>query len=356
MRTESADNLRRNYEEIARRLGADDEEAAIFARPFIGADLRGRDTQGIACIPLVYPWFRDGGLEFGTPTTVVVDLPGLAIVDGAHGPGQVVAARAMDIAIEKAKSAGAACVWVRRTNDFTMASSYAMQALEHDCVGIAMSNGVPLVAPWGGRIPLFNTCPAAWAVPAGKYDPIVHDAAFSAVSHGVAVMAARDGRKLSGTPLVDENGTATDDPGPLILDPFDRNSPQLGAIQALGAKGSGWLFFVDIIAGVLSGGTTGTKIPFNPTRDQRSTVGHWLVAISLAALGDPDELKAGVDEVIELTKASAPAEGFDEVRYPGEAAGATQRERLRDGVPVREEHWEQLEAIADELGMQLMAS
>src|SRR5690349_18125709 len=57
--------LYRVYHTLARRLGADDEEARIFAHCYVTADLRGKDTQGIACLPVNYGWIRNGAARFG---------------------------------------------------------------------------------------------------------------------------------------------------------------------------------------------------------------------------------------------------------------------------------------------------
>src|SRR5690242_3638769 len=123
----TADHLRRLDETIARRLGADDVEAAIFARCFLLPDLRGKDTQWIAGSALFCARIRDGAARFGAPFTVVQEGPSYAVVDGGHGLGQIVATRAMDLAIDKARASGVGLVWVRNTNDFAAASNYAMQ-------------------------------------------------------------------------------------------------------------------------------------------------------------------------------------------------------------------------------------
>ena len=167
MRIESAQYLEAIYRALWMKLGASEEEAQKYARAFLSADLLGKDTQGVACIPLVYPRIKAGAVRFGAPMAIVKEGPSFAQVDGGWGPGQVVASRAMEIAIGKAREAIIGCVWIRNTNVFTIAADYAMMALEHDFFGLAMCNGVPLVAPWGGRDPVFNTSPTSFAVPAG---------------------------------------------------------------------------------------------------------------------------------------------------------------------------------------------
>src|SRR6516165_1607001 len=148
----SAGYLQRICEAIADRFGASPEEARIFAGGMVAADLQGKETQGIALIRLLYDLLKDGAGRFGTSIRVVKEGPAFAVVDGGHGMGQIVATRAMDMAIKKAGEAGVGIVWTRNTNDIGMVAYYSMRALEHGYVGIAMTNGCPLVAPWWAAI------------------------------------------------------------------------------------------------------------------------------------------------------------------------------------------------------------
>lgn len=351
MRVEKASYLREVYRALGKAFGASEEEVRLFAEPFVQADLYGKDTQGIACIDLVYPWVKSGAVLFGTPTETVSEGPSYALIDGNGGPGQVVATRAMDVAIRKARESTVGLVWVRNTNDFTMASAYAMRALDHDFIGLAMSNGVPLVSGWGGREPVFNTNPLAFVVPAGAERPIIFDGAMSSVSHGHVVLSARDRESMADEPLVGPDGARTGDPAPLIVDPSKRGSEQLGAILPLGAKGMGWLIFVDVLAGIASGGTTAKPIPFMPTPDEPWTGGIFLMAVNVGNLQPLEDFKAKADEMIRNVKESKTAEGFEEIVLPGERAQEEYKRRSREGVPVREEHWEQVLVIGEEVGV-----
>ena len=88
MRIERAEFLREVYRAIACACGASEDEARLFAEPFVQGDLYGKDTQGIACIDLVYPWIRSGAVRFGTPTETVSEGPSYALLDGMAGRGR----------------------------------------------------------------------------------------------------------------------------------------------------------------------------------------------------------------------------------------------------------------------------
>jgi len=247
------------YRKIAKVLEASAEEADIFAQCLARADLRGMYTQGAAIVPYLVSLVENRLMMFGARFTVVRDEPGMALVDGGHGVGSVVSTGAMNLAIEKAKSAGVGCVWVRNGGDFAMTSNHSMQALEHDQVGLAMRNGSPRVAPWGGRSPFFGTNPISIAIPSGKEVPIVIDMASGSFSVGKVVMAARDEQLLPSTHLVTEEGVYTNDPRSIIVNPLDRESEFRGAIVSLGYKGYAWLLVIELFAGLLSGMGTSNR-------------------------------------------------------------------------------------------------
>ena len=355
MRRESAHYLQGVYEAIWRQVGASEDEARIFARCFARADVLGKDTQGIAAIPLVFPWVGSGAIRFGVPITVVKEGPAFAVVDGERGPGQIVGTKAMEIAIRKAREATVGSVWVRNSNDFTMATNFSIMALEHDYVGVAMSNGVPLVAPWGGRDQVFNTNPLSFVVPAGEEKPIIFDGSMSSVSHGHAILAARDRVRLPKDSMVDEAGHVTDDSIPIIVDAYERGSPQRGAIMPLGPKGFGWLIWVDVLAGIMSGMSAAKDITVHPSTDNPWTGGFFLMAINVGNLLSIDEFKTNVDDFIRNIKSGRLAEGFSEIVLPGERAMREAERRLREGVPIRPEDWRKLSAIASEVGIDMEA-
>ena len=84
-----------------------------------------------------------------------------ALVDGNNSLGAVVGNFAMNLAITKAKETGVAWVTVRLalhvshrvknnsrgSNHFGIAGHYSAQALKHNMLGMAFTNGSPYVAP-----------------------------------------------------------------------------------------------------------------------------------------------------------------------------------------------------------------
>jgi L-2-hydroxycarboxylate dehydrogenase (NAD+) len=355
MRTESAAYLQAVYEAISQKAGASEEEARINAQCFVRADLTGRDTQGIAYFPYQIMAARTGAMEFGRPMTTLKEGPGYALLDGGRGPGHVVAIKSMALAIQKARETAVGTVWAVNSYYTGMVSNYSEMALEHDFIGLAMNNSVPYVSPWGGRDPLLGPNPLSFAIPAGRERPIVFDGGGGSVSHGAVVHAAREGVSFPGDYLVKEDGTMTNDPVGLVIDPFDRRSPIRGAIAPLGPKGFASLIWIEIVAGLVSGGTISAHSPLHPSHDKPVTAGIFVQAIDVGKLIPIDEFKAKVDEFIHLLKSSSPAQGFREILLPGERARREEERRLTDGVPVPDHYWEKVAVLAGEMGVDLDA-
>lgn len=345
--------LQAAYTAIAKALGASSEEANIFAGCVVRADLRGMHTQGAAIIPYFVSLIESGLMNFGAPFEILREESAMAVVDGGQGVGAVVATKAMDLAIEKASLSGVGSVWVRNGGDFAMASNHALQALEQDQVGIVMRNGTPRVAPWGGRDAFFGTNPLAFAIPAGEESPIVVDMAAGSFSVGQVVMAAREKRRLPSSHLVDKSGVYNDDPLSVILDPMDRESAFNGAIVSLGHKGYAWLLFVELFAGLLSGMGTSNHNDHEPSREKPWQEGIFMMAIDVGKLLPVVEFKASVDDLVRSLKRAKPAQGFEAIIVPGQRDAETEKRYNKDGVPLKDEDWTNLVAIAQKLSIDL---
>jgi L-2-hydroxycarboxylate dehydrogenase (NAD+) len=293
----------------------------------------------------------EGEMVFGRPLETVRESAATALLDGHRGVGHVIGSRAMALAMEKARAVGIGFVAVRGSSDYAMASTYVLQAVEAGLIGLSMSTGPIIVAPWGGRDARFCTNPIALGVPAGRRDPIVIDMATSAYSMGPVVRAARDALRLDSPGVVDAEGRYSDDPASVILDVMARESRMAGALLPAGPKGFGWLLLVELLAGLLSGERTWEDERPATSEDRPAHYGQTFVAIDIASFQDPEAFAAAADRMIDTLTGARPAEGFERIRVHGEEAAAEERRRRKEGIPVRDEEWEMVERLADRLGI-----
>lgn len=335
------ERLRRLCFEAARALEVADEDAAILADNLVEADLRGVHTHGSSLMLGYSRRLRSGGTKPHGNLTVLSEGPAVATVDGNAGIGQVVAHRAMQLAIAKARESGIGAVSVRNSNHFGAAASYAMLALP-DSIGFATTNAGVRVPPVGGTSAVVGNNPLSYAIPAGSEKPIVLDMAQSVVAAGKLGMALRKGETIPEGWALDTEGNPTRD-------------PQAGLAGLLlpigGPKGFGLALAMDALSGALSGGNVGLDLSGPRPDDRPFGVCHYFMAIDIARFVPLDAFKARIDRLIRDTKAARKAPGVAEIFLPGEIEFNLKERRRREGIPLLTSLARDLEGLATELGL-----
>ena len=156
----SYDQLFSFSKDIFLAMGCPESDADTAAKTLLSADMRGVDSHGVARLS-GYVRLWDKKRINATPNVRIIhETPSTATIDGDAGLGLVVAPFAMKVAIEKAKNAGTGWVAVKNSNHYGIAGYHAMQALNHDMIGMSMTNASPLVSPTF----LFPSTYSTWAL------------------------------------------------------------------------------------------------------------------------------------------------------------------------------------------------
>jgi LDH2 family malate/lactate/ureidoglycolate dehydrogenase len=333
------------------KLGVPKDDARIIGGVLIEADLRGVSTHGLIRLGSYYgERLRKGYMDPLTPHKIIKETSSTALIDGGNGCGQVVSYKAMKLCIEKAKTANMAMVTVRRSNHYGIAAYYAMMALEHDMIGISLTNSQPLAAPTYGRTAVLGTNPISVAVPTEKEYPYVLDMATSTVPIGRLKVYEKKGLKIPLGWAIDDDGAVTDDPtkcrsgGPGALMP-------LGGTDIMsGYKGYSLALLVDILCGVLSGGKVLTDVGF-PHEPKESGVAHFFMAVNIEAFRPLFDFKKQMDETILMLKNSPPAKGQNRIYIAGEKEYEMAKSNQQQGVPIIAPVIEDLKKAGDEIGV-----
>ena len=159
------------------KIGCPEADAKIGTDVLLSADLRGVDSHGVARLSGYVRLWEKGRINAKPNVRVSYETPATAVVDGDSGLGLVVAPFAMKVAIEKAKNVGTGWVSVKNSNHYGIAGYHSMMALEHDMIGISLTNASPLVAPTFSKERLLGTNPISVAIPANEQPPFVADMA-----------------------------------------------------------------------------------------------------------------------------------------------------------------------------------
>ena len=334
-----------------------DTDAALAADVLITADLRGIDSHGVARLSGYVRLHEMNRANMKPDWKIIHETPSTATVDADNGLGLVVAPKAMKIAIAKAKQVGTGWVAIQNSNHFGIAAYHAMMTLEHNMIGIAMTNASPLVAPTFSTERMLGTNPICYVFPAGKHLPFVADMATSSAANGKLEIAQRTGKSIPKGWVQDKEGNDSVDSNEL------KNGGALlplgSSHDAAGHKGYALGAVVDIFSAVLSGANYGPWVPpfvsfLDPVENLPGKgIGHFVGAMRVDAFRPIDEFKKNMDNWIERFKNATPIHPNQKVIIPGEPEFAEQVKRLKNGIPLNEKVVEDLQSLAKKFNLEL---
>lgn len=358
IRTVWAGPLTQFCQQVFEKLGVPSRDAFTTSEVLVLADLRGIESHGVARLRRYYTGLKNGVMVPTPKVRVVHETPITARIDGGGALGQVAGKQGMTLAIEKARKNGVGFVAVGNSNHYGIAAYYSMMALQHDLIGISLTNSDCYVVPTFGRDVLLGTNPISVTVPALKERPFVLDMSTAVATLGKVEVYNRMGKKLPLGWATDERGQSCDDPGRVLS---NIRSKAGGGLLPLGGegeefgghKGYGLDLLVDILSGVLPGSAyLNLLYPKTPEgKPLPSLVGHFFGAMRIDYFRPAEDFKRDLDDVIRRLKNSRKAEGQDRIYVHGEKEFELEEKYRKEGIPLYYKVYDDLKAIGEEVGV-----
>jgi len=346
----SYDHLYRFSKDVFLHIGCTEPDADLATKTLLSADMRGVDSHGVARLSGYVRLWEVKRINTRPEVRIVHERLSTAVIDGDSGLGLVVAPKAMQIAIDKGFQTGAGYVSVCNSNHFGIAGVHAMMALEHDMIGMAMTNASALVAPTFSKDRMLGTNPIAIAIPAGEEPPFVADFATTTASNGKLEILQRKSmnapkgwvQTAEGEPSVEADELMRG--GSLLPLGGDRD----------GASHKGYMLgsIVDIFSGVLSGANFGPWVPpfpaYVPMPEHRpgKGIGHFFGAMRIDGFRDAADFKRDMDKWIDAFRHAANVKGQPHVVIPGDPERICEVDRAENGIPLNEKVIDSLKELA----------
>jgi L-2-hydroxycarboxylate dehydrogenase (NAD+) len=340
---------------VFEKIGCSVTDANTAAKALLSADLRGIDSHGVARLSGYVRLWEVKRVNATPKIKVIHETPSTAVVDGDSGLGLVIAPYAMKVAIEKAKQVGTGWVSVQNSNHFGIAAHHAVMALEHDMIGMAMTNASPLVAPTFSIDKMLGTNPICVAAPAGDEPPFVADLSTTTAANGKLEILQRKNLETPPGWVQDVEGNPTTDAN--ILKKGGALLPLGGDREHGSHKGYALGAIVDIFSALLSGANYAPWVPPfpayvpMPAQQPGKGIGHFLGAMRIDAFRPASDFKTHMDNWIRGFRNAKPTAGQDRVLVPGDPEREFEKERTNKGIPLLDAVTADLSELADKFSI-----
>lgn len=343
-------------QEVFIKMRVPKEEARICADILIESDLRGIESHGVGRLKMYYDRIKSGVQKPVTKIDVISDDHATAAWDGNHGMGHVIAYKAMQKAIEKAKKYGIGSVAVRNSTHYGIAGYYPKMAIEQNMIGISMTNARSSISPTWGVEPMLGTNPIAFGAPSDFEFDFLYDGATSIIQRGKIEVLDK---KQEPTPegwVINENAKPLLDSKQILIKLAEQKASllPLGGVDEFtgGHKGYGLATIVEILSAALQGGSylhalsgieKGKKVPFR--------LGHFFMAINVEAFIELSAFKKITGNIMRDLTNSTKAPGREKIFIAGEKEYYKGFEIRKKGVPINKGLQKNLNIIIDESGL-----
>ncbi len=321
--------------------GVPEGDAEIVADVLIESDKRGIDSHGIGRLkPIYIDRIDEGILNPKTKIDLIRETPTTAVLDGNNGMGHVIAKKAMEVAITKAKEQGMGMTAVRNSTHYGIAGYYTSMATQAGMVGITGTNARPSIAPTFGVENMMGTNPLTIGLPTDEPFDFNLDCATSVSQRGKIEVYGRAGKDLPEGWVIDRKGKDRRDTQQVLKD-LTLGQAALTPLGGIGEdtggyKGFGYAVAVEVLSAALQGGkfmkdlsgtdSQGNKIPY--------PLGHFFIAINTENFLGEDVFRRIAGNILRGLRNSEKAPGEERIYTAGEKEYLAWEYRKGRGCPV----------------------
>lgn len=342
--------------DVFKGVGVPEEDAKICADVILTADKRGIDSHGIGRLkPLYYDRIKANIQNPHTNFEIVRDNLTATVIDGNHGMGQVVSYKAMEMAINKAKTYGLGMSVVRNSTHFGIAGYYLLQAIDSGMIGICGTNARPSIAPTFGVENMLGTNPLSFGMPTDEDFPFVLDCATSISQRGMIEAYEKEDKEIPASWVIDSSGYTQTDPHQVLKDLAEGQAAltPLGGIgeENAGYKGYGYATVVEILSSALQNGAFMKALTgFDEKGNKRPyQLGHFFIAINIETFISLEEFKKNTGNILRDLRNSKKAPGHDRIYTAGEKEYLAWLDRKDKGVLINHSLQQDIIKLKDEL-------
>src|SRR5262245_29597154 len=306
------------------RVGYSGEDARIIVDQLVDNALSGYKFAGLPRILAIAG--DEKTRRARQPVKIVHETPVSALLDGGNNVGYIVAYRAPEVTIAKARASGMASVGAYNSYYSGRNAYFVERIVREGLVAFHASSAYPRVLPPGGTRPMLGTNPISFGFPSDD-GPVIFDMGTASFMWGEVSLHAHLQEPLPEGVGFDEHGRASRDAAAVLK----------GGVAPFGGhKGYGLSFAIQAL-GILAGAAL--------ARGQVRDYGFlfWVVDPNVMLPGG--DFKRQMSQYVREIKATPRQPGVEEIRVPSERAVRERERRRKEGIVLERKVVESLRAL-----------
>jgi L-2-hydroxycarboxylate dehydrogenase (NAD+) len=318
-----------------KKVGARQSDAREVSGVLAMADLKGKDSHGIARLRRYVDGLAQGKINAQATPKIIKESSGSILIDAQNGLGQPASIFAMSHAIEKAKKGGIGIATVLNSNHFGIAGYYADLACQKNMVGIAVSNASPQVAPTFGAESMYGTNPLAIGFPINPQHSFLLDMATSIVSRGRLERYRWQSKDIPEGWIIDQTGENPESLSEIISNLKKRIRYSLLPLGGFGEttgghKGYGLGVAIDLLCGPFIGAGWGRHV-YGP---KGANLGHCFISIDPEFFAGLPYFQIEAQKMLSELQSSKKIKTAEKIYFPGEKSSDIAKLRKEKGIPL----------------------
>jgi len=333
------------------QYGVENNIANEVALHLINSDLFGHPSHGIARAPMYIDKIIKGELNPNGKIRIENQTESTATIDGHWNFGQIIARKAIEIAIDKACSQNISCVTIKNSNHIGRLGEYTSTAASKGMIGIGTANlhGTShVVAPFGGIDRKLPTNPISIATPGSAENKLfLMDMASSIIAEGKLKISHNNQEEVGDNLIIDSEGNPTNNTQDFYNDPKG-SILSLGGIS--GHKGFALSLAIDVISGALSSAGCSHK-----TKSQHGNACCFIV-ININAFTTLQSFRANINSLEKHVRSTRLSKGFQKIQFPGEPEADNYKNNKKYGIEIDPITIKELCKLADKVSLNFIES
>jgi LDH2 family malate/lactate/ureidoglycolate dehydrogenase len=306
------------------RVGYSGEHARIIIDQLIDNALSGYRFAGLPRILAIAG--DEKTRQARTAMRIVHETPLSALIDGGNQVGYIIAYKAAEVAIAKAREHGMASVGAYNSYYSGRNAYFVEKIVSEGLVALHIASAKPRVLPPGAARPALGTNPLCFGFPSEE-GAVIFDMGTAALMWGDVMLHAQLGQSLPEGIGFDETGRATRDAAATLR----------GGVATFGGhKGYGLSFAVQAL-GLLAGAAL--------ARGEVQDYGFLFWALNPDIMLPGGDFRKQMTELVQKVKATPRQPGVDEIRIPSERARRERERRRKEGIVLERKVLDALNAL-----------